>query len=431
MAGYPCIFARAENRALESGKTDRITMTFATFEGLDPRLVKTLAAQGIETPTPIQELAIPPALEGRDLVATAQTGTGKTLAYLLPSLTRLAPGPRKKHAAPRMLVLAPTRELAAQVETVARPLVDALRLTVTVAYGGVGMGAQVQALRQGPDVLVATPGRLLDHLGRGHVKLDGVEILCLDEADRMLDMGFLPDVKRILGKTPAGRQTLLFSATFAPELERLSASFMRDPVRVGAEFTARTVDAVRQRLLPVREEEKLKMLLHLLETEAVESAIIFLRTKARTDRLGAALKRHRIAVAVIHGDLDQRQRSRALDRFREGKVPILVATDVAARGLDIDGVSHVINYDIPPTADDYVHRVGRTARANRDGDAITFVTPADLVQLEAIERALGQNLPRIEYEGAPTVLSLWRPPEAVRAATSRGKRSGRGLLRRR
>lgn len=406
-------------------------MTFEAFEGLDPRLIKTLASQGIVTPTPIQEMAIPPALEGRDLIATAQTGTGKTLAYLLPSLTRLVSGP-EKGPAPHMLVLAPTRELALQVESVARPLADALRLTVAVVYGGVGMGAQTQALRQGPSLLIATPGRLLDHLGRGHTRLEGVSILCLDEADRMLDMGFLPDVKRILGKTPPGRQTLMFSATFAPELERMSSSFMRDPARVGAEFTARTVDTVRQRILPVREEEKLRRLLELLQTEPVESAIIFLRTKARTDRLGAALKRHRIAAAVIHGDLDQRQRTRALERFREGKVPILVATDVAARGLDIEGVSHVINYDISPTPDDYVHRVGRTARANREGDAITFVTPADLVQLEAIERALGRNLPRIEYDGAPTVLSLWRPPEAARAAAARGsRRPSRGLLRRR
>ncbi|HPU98286.1 MAG TPA: DEAD/DEAH box helicase [Candidatus Hydrogenedentes bacterium] len=406
-------------------------MTFERFEGLDSRLVRALAAQGIDTPTPIQELAIPPALEGRDLIATAQTGTGKTLAYLLPSLTRLAAEPPNA-SGPRLLVLTPTRELALQVESVARPLADTLRLTVTVVYGGVGMNAQTKALQSSPSVLIATPGRLLDHMGRGHVRLDRVRILCLDEADRMLDMGFLPDVKRILGKTPADRQTLMFSATFAQELQRLSASFMRDPARVGAEFTARTVDTVRQRLLPVREEEKLQRLLHLLATEPVDSAIIFTRTKARTDRLGAALKRHRITAAVIHGDLDQRQRVRALERFRTGKVPILVATDVAARGLDIDGVSHVINYDIPPTADDYVHRVGRTARANRDGDAITFATPADLVQLETIERALGYNLPRIEYEGAPTVLSLWRPPDAARPGTSRGgRRAGRGLLRRR
>jgi len=277
---------------------------------------------------------------------------------------------------------------------------------------------------------VATPGRLLDHMGREAVRFDGLQILCFDEADRMLDMGFLPDIRRILAHLPKERQTLMFSATFAPELQRLVGEMMHDPARIGIEVSARPVDTVRQVVYPVRQEEKAGLLLSLLKEQEkeMESVLVFMRTKSRTDRVGRMLKAANIKAAVIHGDLAQGARQRALESFRSGKCPILVATDVAARGLDIDGISHVINYDIPQTADDYIHRIGRTARAQREGDAITFVCPSDISPLGTIEKTLGYNLPRIEREGAPVVLSTYRKTPAAGASRNRRPRS---LLRRR
>lgn len=396
-------------------------MDFHSF-ALDPRCLSVLDTMGIKTPTPIQEKAIPPALSGCDLVATAQTGTGKTLGFALPALTRLAQGPNRKN---RMLVLVPTRELAVQVEGVFKDLAQALHMHSVLIYGGVGMKNQTDQLKRGCDVIVATPGRLLDHMGRGAIRFNELEILVLDEADRMLDMGFLPDLRRIIAKLPANRQTMMFSATFAPEIERLASGMMRDPIRISAGAIAQPVDTVRQLLVPVRQEDKFDMLIRLLDEDQIDSAIIFLRTKARTDRLAKHLKKAGKSATPIHGDLQQIVRKRALDDFRSGKYKLLVATDVAARGLDIDDVSHVINYDIPLNSDDYVHRIGRTARASREGDAITFVTPADHLPLSEIEKAVGRNLPRKEYEGAPPVLTLWRP------AGSAPVRRGRSLLRRR
>ena len=404
-------------------------MAFDTFD-LDPLCLRVLQTMGIVKPTPIQEEAIPVALQGKDLVATAQTGTGKTLAFALPSLSRLA---KEKSQRNRMLVLVPTRELCVQVESVIRAFTKALHLRSTLIYGRVNMPPQTEELRRGCDIIVATPGRLLDHMGRGNIRFNNLEILVFDEADRMLDMGFLPDIRRILAKLPADRQTLMFSATFAEELRRLTLSMMRDPARIEVGAVAKPVDTVRQLVIPVRQEDKSRMLLDLLaEEDEVDTAIVFLHTKHRTDRLGKLLTKAGFKAATLHGDLNQGQRQRALDGFRNGKYNILVATDVAARGLDIEDVTHVINYDIPANPDDYLHRVGRTARAEKEGDAITFVTPSDHAALGGIEKAVGQNIPRKEYEGAPRILTLWRPAGAKPGAKRRGSaRRPRGMLRRR
>ena len=402
-------------------------MPFEDFD-IDPRCLKVLHNLGITEPTPIQAQSIPIALTGKDLIATAQTGTGKTLGYALPSLTRLAAERVRRN---RMLVLVPTRELAVQVESVVREHAKALHLATALVYGGVGMTEQTVRLERGVDVVVATPGRLLDHMGRGSADFRCLEILVLDEADRMLDMGFLPDIKRIISKLPRERQTMMFSATFAPELERLAKDMLHEPDRVTIGAVAQPVDAVRQLVIPVRQDDKSKMLLQILEEEKMDQAIIFLRTKSRTDRVAATLRKAGHNATPIHGDLSQSQRQKALQGFREGKYNILVATDVAARGLDIQDISHVINYDIPENPDDYVHRIGRTARALREGDAITFVTPADHASLGAIEKTIGRNIPRKEYEGAPPLLSLYKTVASnpsPRAGAVR--RTGRSLLRR-
>ncbi len=397
---------------------------------IDPLCLKVLHNMGITEPTPVQALALPIALTGQDLIATAQTGTGKTLGYALPSLTRLAAEKTRRN---RMLVLVPTRELAVQVEAVIRDHARALKLATVLVYGGVGMNEQGARLQKGVDVVVATPGRLLDHMGRGNADFRHLEILVLDEADRMLDMGFLPDIKRIISKLPRERQTMMFSATFAPELERLAKDMLHNPERVSIGAVAMPVDAVRQLVVPVRQDDKSKMLLQIFEEEHMDQAIVFLRTKSRTDRVAKVLTKAGHNAAPIHGDLSQSQRQKALQGFREGKYAILVATDVAARGLDIQDISHVINYDIPENPDDYVHRIGRTARAEREGDAITFVTPADASALGAIEKTIGRNIPRKEYEGAPPILNIFKPSSAATSNTSKSgvRRPGRSLLRRR
>lgn len=402
-------------------------MTFEEFD-LDPRCLSVLRKADIITPTPVQAQAIPVLLEGKDLIATAQTGTGKTLGFALPSLTRLVKGRSRPN---RMLVLVPTRELCMQVESVVRELAKALHLRSTLVYGGVAMKGQTNALQRGCDIIVATPGRLLDHMGRGHVPFQYLEILVLDEADRMLDMGFLPDLERILARLPKQRHTMMFSATFPNELERLARTMMINPERISVGAVAHPVDTVRQILYPVRQENKSQILLGLLRKEQMDSVLIFLRTKSRTDRLGRLLHKEGFKAAAIHGDLNQQQRDRALNGFRSGKYTILVATDVAARGLDIDSISHVINYDIPLNPDDYIHRVGRTARAQREGDAITFVCPMEHAALAAIEKAVGRNLPRKEYEGAPPVLSTWHPPGARPTRHTPAGRPVRRLFRRR
>lgn len=403
--------------------------TFDDFN-LDERCARVLHRMKITTPSPVQAQAIPLVLAGKDLVVTAQTGTGKTLAFSLPSLSLLARhGKSKKN---RMLVLAPTRELCIQVELVIMDFCKALGMYSAPIYGGVGMHPQIEKLKKGCDIVVATPGRLLDHLSRGALKFDDLEILVFDEADRMLDMGFMPDIQRILKQLPRKRQTLMFSATFPPAIERLTRDMMRNPERITVGMESKPVDTVRQLLIPVRDEEKFNILLDILNAKDIDSALVFLRTIRRTDRIARMLKKAGQKAIAIHGDLPQSKRQQALDGFRKGKYKILVATDVAARGLDINDISHVINYDIPQSPDDYLHRIGRTARAAREGDAITFATPADHTALGAIEQALGYNIERKEYEGGPRILTLFTPADKrPKTPSGSGRRRGRSLLRRR
>jgi ATP-dependent RNA helicase RhlE len=406
-------------------------MHFTDFE-IDNRLLSVLKSDRIETPTPIQEKAIPVALTGKDLVGIAQTGTGKTLAFSLPSLTRLAEGKITRNM---MLVLAPTRELAQQVETVMSELGKPLGIRTVAIYGGVDIKPQIAALKKGCSVIVATPGRLLDHVWRKNIRFDQLMILALDEADRMLDMGFLPDVHDIVSRLPKERQTLMFSATLPDEIVRLTSDMMNEPERVTIGAIAKPVDKVRQRLYPVYTEDKLKLLVKILGDEDIDSALLFCRTKHRTDRLARQLREAGHKATPIHGDRSQRQRQQALDGFKSGRYKILVATDVAARGLDVDGISHVVNYDIPLTSDDYIHRIGRTARANTEGDAITFVSPEEHEPLANIEKTLGKRLDREEWDRAAPVLSTWRPPGEKVAKPKRrmfgGGRGKRGRMLRR
>ncbi len=402
-----------------------------SFENLniDPRCLRTLKAQGITDPSPVQAQAIPVALEGHDLVAIAQTGTGKTLGFGLPSLTRLVEAKRGKN---RMLVLAPTRELAVQVHAVLNEMGRTMKMTTACVYGGVGMEPQTKALRRGVDIVVATPGRLLDHIERGNARFNDLSILVLDEADRMLDMGFLPDIKRIVSKLPKERQTLMFSATFPKEIERMASTLQHNPVRVEVGAIAKPADAVSQAVYTVQQDAKMRLLTKLLRNPEVESALVFLRTKHRTDRVAKTLHRDGFKVQAIHGGRSQGQRQQAIDGFRKGRFRVLVATDVAARGIDVDGITHVVNFDIPNSSDDYIHRIGRTARASATGDAITFVSPQDSVALGSIEKALGRNLPQEEWEGAVPVLSLYKPQgSGGRGRGGSRRRSGRRLSRRR
>lgn len=395
--------------------------------GLSKPVLEGVRAAGYTVPTPIQARAIPLILAGRDVIGSAQTGTGKTAAFALPILTQLgdpAPGPRA-------LVLEPTRELAAQVETAFRDYARFTSLRVAVVYGGVGYGAQTEALRQGVDVLVATPGRLLDHLQRGVVRLDKVQFLVLDEADRMLDMGFLPDVKRILQKCPARRQTALFSATIPPEIETLIQWAMREPETIEIGARRMPAETVRHVLYPVHSAQKADLLLALLERLNYESAIVFCRTKQGADHVAALLKRHNHAVAVLHSNRTQQERERALAGFRAGRYEVLVATDIASRGLDIEEVSHVINYDVPQHPEDYVHRIGRTGRAQAHGDAVTLMTAEDATHVAAIERFIGRSIERTKLEGFPylyTALFEELKPggKPLHLRRARGARVGRG-----
>ncbi len=360
--------------------------------GLDPVLLKAVYAMGYEAPTPIQRETIPAILQGRDLIGTAQTGSGKTAAFVLPILQRLM---RQPPGRTRALILSPTRELAAQTEAALRSLGKGTRVRGQSVYGGVGMAPQEHALRGGVDVVIATPGRLLDHMGRRNVDFRGLQVLVLDEADRMLDMGFLPDVRRIIAALPRERQTLLFSATMEPEIESLSRSIMRDPVRISVSPPHRPPPKIRHEVYPVPQHLKTALLVELLGREDMLSVLVFVRTKRRADRVARQVGNTGFDVARIHGDRSQSQRDAALAGFRSGRHQILVATDVAARGLDVEGITHVINYDVPPVPTDYIHRVGRTARAEAEGEAITFVTPEDEGDLRGIEKALGRSIPRV------------------------------------
>jgi ATP-dependent RNA helicase RhlE len=391
-----------------------------------PRLLHVLDKQGISDPTPVQEKAIPEALEGRDVVAIAQTGTGKTLAFGLPVLTRLGERTKGRNM---VLVLTPTRELARQIDSVMFPLAKALGHRAVSIFGGVGMEPQIRALRRGVSIVVATPGRLLDHINRGTIDFRDLKALVLDEADRMLDMGFMPDIKRIMNVLPEDRQTLLFSATFPKEIESLAAGFQRNPVSIRVAAQSTPAESVRQSIFTVCPTRKLELLQTVLQKPEVGPALVFLRTKYRTEKIAKSLSRGGLQAQAIHGGRSQRQRDQAIDGFRSGRYDVLVATDVAARGLDIKGVTHVVNFDIPNNTEDYIHRIGRTARAQAEGDAITFVSPEDAEMLHDIERTLGRALHRHEWEG--TIHVPMFDPEARRGRSgqgggkrSRGPRSG-------
>ncbi len=386
-------------------------MQFTDF-ALDARLQRAIEASSYTTPTPIQERTIPAGLSGQDVIGTAQTGTGKTAAFVLPILQRLLMTPEKR-GKNRALIVTPTRELAEQINTTIRQLSQVTNLRSATVYGGVSMAPQERALRTGVEIIVACPGRLLDHIERG-ASLAGVEMLVLDEADRMLDMGFLPSIRRILTYLPRERQTMLFSATFAPELHALAAQTLRNPARIDVGIGA-PAKTIAHALYPVAQHLKTSLVLTLLQELDTNSVLVFTRTKHRANRVAQQLERAGYSVAALHSNKSQNQRQLALDGFRSGKVRILVATDIAARGLDIATVSHVINYDIPETADTYIHRIGRTGRAERDGDALTLVTGEDAATVRDIERTLKAPIERrtvtdFDYSApAPTANEFQRP----------------------
>jgi ATP-dependent RNA helicase RhlE len=366
-------------------------MPFSSF-GLHPDLLRGIKDLGFQRPTPIQNEAIPPAMTGKDVLACAMTGSGKSAAFLLPILHRLA---GKKRGTTRALILTPTRELAAQIDEHLRDLAVHTPLSGAAVYGGVGMGPQEHAFRSGVDVLVATPGRLLDHFQHPYAKLEGLEILVLDEADRMLDMGFLPDIRRVLRHLPAKRQTLFFSATLPQAIVELSREMLKNPATIAVERKSAPATGITQSVFPVSQDLKLPLLAALLERGEIQNAIVFTRTKHRANRVYEQLERRRVNVARIHGSRSQPQRTEALAGFKAGRYRILVATDIAARGIDVEALSHVLNFDVPAMPDDYIHRVGRTARAELTGDAITFVSPEEENDLRAIERMIGKRLPRV------------------------------------
>jgi len=363
--------------------------------GLSKTTLQGVKAMGWTDPSPIQLRAIPLLLEGRDVIGSAQTGTGKTAAFTLPILSQL-PKPDGKS---RVLILEPTRELASQVETAVRDYARFTDHEVAVIYGGVGYGKQVDALKNGVDIIVATPGRLLDHMQQGVAKMKDITHVVLDEADRMLDMGFLPDVKRILEKCPKDRVTALFSATVPPEIETLISWAMRNPETIEIGMRRSPADTVKHVIYPVAEKQKTELLFAVLKSVDFDSAIIFCRTKHGADRVGNQLKRENHAVAILHSDRTQRDREKSLKGFRDGKFEVLVATDIASRGLDISGVSHVVNYDVPQHPEDYVHRIGRTGRAEATGDAFTLMVAEDVQHVDAIERFIGTKIERAKLEG--------------------------------
>ena len=393
-------------------------MSFKDF-GLSAEVVRGAEAMGFVDPTPIQLRAFPLILSGKDLIGTAQTGTGKTAAFALPILTLLA-----GHGKFRCLVLEPTRELAAQVETAFRDYGRFTDLRVAVVHGGVGYGKQKEEIKRGVDVVAATPGRLLDHLEQGVIHFRDVHILVLDEVDRMLDMGFLPDVRRIVERISTDRQTLLFSATLPPEIERLAAWVLREPEIVEIGIRRSPAETVTHAVYPVAAEQKFDLLMALLERTNFDSVLIFCRTKQNADRVAHSLKDAKHAVAVLHSNRTQRERIEALEGFKSGKYEVMVATDIASRGLDIAGVSHVINYDVPEHPEDYVHRIGRTGRAQNVGDAFTLMNGQEVQALQNIEHFIGQKIPRLKLENFPYLYTALFEPESS-SSSKRGVGGGR------
>ena len=378
---------------IEVPETDAAT-SFAELM-LVPELLRAVEDAGYTIPTPIQARAIPLILNGRDIMGLAQTGTGKTAAFTLPIVQRLLGGPRRARA----LILTPTRELAVQVkESFARYAIHS-GLEIAVVYGGVPLGPQETALRGGVDVIVATPGRLLDHMERQNVAFDDLEVLVLDEADRMLDMGFAPQLNRIVAEIPKYRQTLLFSATMAPEVEALARKYLRKPIVVQVGLRTQAASTVTHAVYPVPRDRKSELLVELLRQKELDSVLVFTRTKHGADKIVRKLDSEGISSLAMHSEKSQGQRTDALDQFKKGTIRVLVATDIAQRGLDIAGISHVINYDVPAQAEDYVHRIGRTGRAAATGDAFTFMAADEISMVRLIERTLGTPIPRISVPG--------------------------------
>ena len=401
-------------------------MTFPEL-GFRAAILDAITELGYTKPTPIQERAIPAMMAGQDIIGSAQTGTGKTAAFALPILHKLGPhGP-----GPRCLVLAPTRELAFQTHENFVKFAKHTKLRCGLSYGGVGYGKQREELAKGVDVLVGTPGRLLDHLGTGILKLNHISFLVLDEADRMLDMGFLPDVRRIITKCPKQRQTALFSATVPPAIESLTTWAMTSPLRIQIDRDPTTAATVKHVMYPVAEGQKKQLLLDLLDQLHWQSAIIFCRTRRGADAVASFLRANRHRATAIHSDRSQSQREQALAGFKEGKYEVLVATDIASRGLDISDVTHVINFDVPESAEDYVHRVGRTGRAEATGDALTLFVAGDAPYVQAIERYIKQKIERVKLEGFPyqyTALFDEQRLGPLAQRKSRGARIGKGYF---
>jgi ATP-dependent RNA helicase RhlE len=370
------------------------SITFGEL-GVSAAVLSAVRDAGYLHPTPIQAQAIPLILKGRDVMGLAQTGTGKTAAFTLPIVDRLVDGPRRTRA----LVLTPTRELCVQVEESVHKYARHAELDVASVYGGVPLDPQQKKLRNGVDIVVATPGRLIDHLDRQNVVFDDLEVLVLDEADRMLDMGFAPQINRIVSEIPNYRQTLLFSATMPPEVEALARKYLRKPVVVQVGRRSQTADTVTHAVYPVPRDRKSALLAQLLKNEDLDSVLVFTRTKHGADRVVRHLERENINATAMHADKTQPQRTRALEDFKSGKVQVLVATDIAQRGLDISGITHVVNYDVPQQAEDYVHRIGRTGRAAKEGDAFTFMSPDEIAMVRLIEKVIGQPIPRISVPG--------------------------------
>jgi ATP-dependent RNA helicase RhlE len=379
---------------LAAAEAATIDVTFADL-GLTAPMLKALSDSGYQRPTPIQAQAVPLALKGRDIIGLAMTGTGKTAAFVIPIIERLLGGPKRTRA----LILTPTRELCVQVEESFRKYGKHSGLGVIPVYGGVGYDPQVKALRAGVDVVVATPGRLLDHLEKQNVVLDEIEVLVLDEADRMLDMGFAPQINRIVAQLHSYRQTLLFSATMPPEVEALARKYLRKPVVVQVGRRSGAATTVQHFVYPCPKDKKTSLLVELLKKESLGSVLVFTRTKHGADRVVKAIEKAGIDAGAMHADKTQGQRTKALEDFKKGKLRVLVATDIAQRGLDISGISHVINYDVPQQAEDYVHRIGRTGRAATTGDAYTFMCADEIAMVKSIERVIGQAIPRISVPG--------------------------------
>uniref|UniRef100_Q47HP7 DEAD-box ATP-dependent RNA helicase RhpA n=1 Tax=Dechloromonas aromatica (strain RCB) TaxID=159087 RepID=Q47HP7_DECAR len=389
--------------------------------GLKAELLRAVADQGYDTPTPIQQQAIPAVMTGRDLMATAQTGTGKTAGFTLPILHRLCSGPNDRLTrvakTPRVLVLTPTRELAIQVEESVRTYGKHLPITSLAVFGGVGINPQIANLRRGVDILVATPGRLLDHVQQRTVDLSKIEIFVLDEADRMLDMGFIRDIRKIIALLPKQRQNLMFSATFSPDIRELAAGLLHNPASVDVAARNTAAETVTQRVIETNRDQKKELLCHLFETRGWHQVLVFARTKHGADALSKTLEKAGIKSAAIHGDKSQGARTRALTEFKEGKLVALVATDIAARGIDIDALPYVINYELPNVAEDYVHRIGRTGRAGMEGEAISLVSHDERGSLRDIERLIKRDLERVVIPGfEPSAIAPPKPVQPPRGA---------------